>query len=138
MMQVLVQNEIVKVEFDEAKSLFKHTWNDKTSDLDDELYKSLVLMVNQEIEKMQEIHFHLIDTSQFLFIILPEVQEWVASIVFPMSASRKAKKMAFLISQDLFAQISIEQFTEENTIHSFEIKYFKTEKDALEWLFLET
>lgn len=135
MIRTLFQNEIVKVEFDEEQSLFKHTWNDKTAKIDNETYQSLVTLVTKHLNDLPEVHYHLVDTSEFAFIIIPELQEWVANLVFPIVEAKKGKKLAFLISKELFPQISIEQFTDENPYESFQIAYFKTEEEALEWLF---
>ena len=38
-MKVLFQNEIVLVEHDEENKLLKHTWSDKTQDIEDAAYK---------------------------------------------------------------------------------------------------
>lgn len=133
-MKLLEQNETVKIEYDEASSLFKHTWNDNTSDLDDDLYKENVLFVNKWVSKVKA-DFHLVDTSQFRFVIPPEVQEWVANIVFPELATQQVKKLAFLVTSDVFAQVSIEQFVEENRVADVKVMYFEDEKSALAWLF---
>jgi hypothetical protein len=133
-MKLLAENDIVKVEFDEDKSLFQHTWNDKTRGMTNEEYKSLVLFVNEALQELPQVLYHLVDTSHFLFAIEPEIQEWASALVFPTVAERNGKKIAFLISSHLFAQVSIEQFTEENQIESIKIKYFHTKEDALQWL----
>lgn len=133
-MKILEQNEVVKIEYDEERSLFKHTWNDKSQNLDDELYKANVLFVNKWLPKIKT-ELHLIDTSNFRFVIPPDVQEWAAAKSFPILAAHKVRKMAFLLSHDLFAQVSLEQLVGENQFSDIEVMYFETEDAALEWLF---
>lgn len=132
-MQTLLETDIVKVEFDEEKSIFRHTWNDKTADMSDKKYREQVLQVNGEVEKLEEVKFHLVNTAEFAFRIAPETQEWVAQTVFPPVAAKQGKKVAFIVSSDFFAQVSIEQFTDENPIDIFETKYFDNEEEALKW-----
>ncbi|TAF64200.1 MAG: hypothetical protein EAZ55_12110 [Cytophagales bacterium] len=133
-MKILGQNHIVKVEYDEKNSLFKHTWNDQTEAMTNEEYKKLVLWVNN-LAYQVDASFHLVNTSEFNFSISPDVQEWVASHVFPMIAEKDVKKIAFIISKDLFSQISIEQFVEENKQAAVKVLYFDNEELALKWLF---
>lgn len=133
-MKILTQNHIVKVEYDEQKGLFKHTWNDQTENMDDEEYKALVLLVN-DLAYQVDAPLHLVDTSEFNFSISPAVQEWVAEKVFPMIAAKKVKKLAFMVSKDLFSQVSIEQFVQENKHAVVQTMYFDDEQQALQWLY---
>ena len=42
--------------------------------------------------------------------------------------------MAYIISDDVVAQISIEQTIQEEKTPKYEIRYFESEKEAKEWL----
>ncbi len=133
-MQVLYKNEIVSIEYDPQRFLFKHTWNDRTIEMSVNKYKETVLLVNNWVKKL-ETKVHLVDTSRFAFVMEPEVQEWVAQQVFPTLLEKGVKKLAFLIASDFFAQVSIEQFVEENHTAPVQTLYFDDEQKALEWLF---
>jgi len=44
------------------------------------------------------------------------------------------KKIAFLVSAEMIAQLSIEQTLEESNASAFAVKYFDVEEDAKKWL----
>ena len=77
----------------------------------------------------------LVDTSQFLMSVSPETQVWVNENIHVRSLQAGIKKFAYLVSKDLFSQVSIEQTMEEsNASESFQTKYFENEKEAIDWL----
>jgi len=49
-------------------------------------------------------------------VLEPETQEWVASQIFPDLKIMKVRKLAFLVSKDIFSQVFIEQLVEENKV----------------------
>lgn len=132
-MKLLEEDEIVKIEYDENTKLFKHTWNDKTRNITDEEYKKSVLKTIAQFSKLDS-KVHLVDSQNFLFTISPDLQLWLASQVFPNLEAMKVEKVAFLVSKDIFAQVSIEQFVEEDKTEAVESRYFDTEKEAMDWL----
>jgi hypothetical protein len=75
-----------------------------------------------------------VNLAELKFALTPETQEW-ADGLFPRILNAGVKKIAFIISSDVFAQISVEQLMEEKNVKTanFEIHYFDNEKDALKW-----
>lgn len=132
-MKILFENEIVKVEVHERNSIFKQTWYSQSANMTDEYYRELALIVVDELRKLDIAKYHLVNTSNFIFPIIPETQKWLANILFPTIAERKGEKMAVIISSDIFAQVSIEQIERENKDAIIKIKYFDNEENALNW-----
>ena len=84
----------------------------------------------------------LADTLNMRYTITPELQKWHNSIIAPSFRAAGTRKLAILVSQDLFVHVSIEQLIEdaimnqENYIYSLNevTKYFSSREAALEWL----
>jgi hypothetical protein len=76
----------------------------------------------------------LVDSSQGQFVIVPNLQEWVAKEVAPLTTS--LKQMAFVLSKDIFAQVAFQQMMEEKEIadHYDAPRYFDEREKALAWL----
>ncbi len=55
------------------------------------------MIVNEWVLKVNA-DLHLVDTSNFTFVLEPETQEWVASQIFPDLKIMKVRKLAFLVS----------------------------------------
>lgn len=77
----------------------------------------------------------LADTLQMGFAIPPDLQEWHNNLIFPVFESIGLRKLAILVSHDLFVQVSIEQLIDENNSNAgFKTKYFDSEENAINWL----
>jgi hypothetical protein len=76
----------------------------------------------------------LIDLRSLRFIITPDLQEWTAKEIAPRTTS--LKRMAILVSDDIFAQVSLEKLMEEEGIADkySAPRYFDNESTAKQWL----
>jgi hypothetical protein len=74
------------------------------------------------------------DTLQMRFSIPPPLQQWHNNLIFPLFNSVGVKKLAILVSHDIFVQVSIEQLIDEGATTGFITKYFDSEASALEWI----
>ncbi len=81
---------------------------------------------------------YILTDNRAEYIILPDMQEWMAGLLFPKIIVKGTKRWAFLIGSDLFTTISIEQMTTEIEVPNIETKYiqqfFDDETDAMLWL----
>lgn len=134
MMKVLIENNILKMEYDEERLFLKNTWYDESDFLEDEEYQQHILAMIEKVKEMKEIRYMLSDTSRFHYAISPDMQSWVAQRVFPILAQKKLLRSALMTTEDIFAQFSIEQLTDENKVAPIQRMYFTKEADALEWL----
>lgn len=75
-----------------------------------------------------------IDLRNLRFIITPDLQEWTAQEIAPRTTS--LKRMAILVSNDIFAQVSLEQLMDEEGIADrySAPRYFESEAEAKQWL----
>lgn len=74
------------------------------------------------------------DTLNMRYTITPELQEWHNTIIFPAFEAAGTRKLGILVSQDLFAQIAIEQLIDDGSTQDIQTRYFSSAEGALEWL----
>lgn len=84
------------------------------------------------------LHKHtllLVDTTNSQFSITPDLQEWTAQVIAPLTIS--LKRMAFVLSPDIFSQVSLQQMMDEKGIvDKYEKpRYFENVDEAKAWLF---
>ncbi|GAB4199336.1 MAG: hypothetical protein OHK0057_31240 [Thermoflexibacter sp.] len=68
------------------------------------------------------------------FTITPELQEWADRVILGPSLVIGLHKIAYIVSKDLFAQVSIEQAMEESEGRKFIIHYFEDIAKAKAWI----
>ncbi len=126
-------SKFVTVFFDAEKSLCKFEWKPETENSTDSDFKNW----NQDLVKVIKQHCPkklLSDNTQYMFTITPELQEWSASNVFHPMTEAGLRYLAMVVSQELFPQISLEQFSEENKERVLHQKFFKEIDEAKKWL----
>jgi hypothetical protein len=121
--------------FDEDKKLLHKEWYIDTDTMPQDTFKIEVEKIAEIAEKYKPIRFHD-DTTNFYFPISPKVQTWVNETIFPRFIKAGVMKYALIVSQELIAQLSIEQTMEESNAHKFQVKYFDDPEKAYEWLAL--
>ncbi len=132
-MKKIYNSKLQEIYYDASKSLIKNVWLSDDMDFDD-IKKEMKNWMSKFKEKKPK---YMLTDSSLDLIIVPEVQEWIIDFLFPTIVERGVLKYALTLSDDIFAEISIEQmFDEEKDIPSnkFQQYFFKDEKKALEWL----
>ena len=109
--------------------------------MDDESYRQLVLSYLQQLQiyRPQRV---LVDSRNAEYIITPDLQDWINVNIYPQAAAAGVRKLAFLVSNDIFVTISIEQTVEDsmaNDIISTQMqqRFFDDREQALNWLLQE-
>ena len=113
--------------------ILKAYWKNDHYNMTDEEYrdevKSLIELVQEKKPKRM-----LGDMKNFTFPIDPETQIWLNENLFETYIKQGIDKLALILSNDLFSQISIEQTVEEEATFAFETKYFNNLDEAYSWL----
>lgn len=104
--------------------------------LDDAAYRQNLLKM-AEVVAAEENNFLgvLMDNRQFVFTISPETQRWINENIFPVFVHKGARYGAFVVSKDLFTNISVKQTLEEDEATPFVIRYFEDIETASTWLY---
>ncbi|NME70288.1 hypothetical protein [Flammeovirga aprica] len=103
-------------------------------DMLEEVYRQEVLS-HLEITGKFGPHGMLVDTKNAYYNIMPETQDWINQKFVGLVAEIGLKKMAWIVSEDFFAQISFDQFMDDATDQqALKVQYFTTDEEATEWL----
>ena len=127
------ENRFVKFEVFSEESLFVETWTAETTNMLPHEWQEIHLELAKTFETFRTSRL-LVLSKAFNFMITPDLQKWLAEKVFPRGAASGLKKIAFVVPDDLFASVSVEQLMEEDTERVFITRYFKDEIRARQWL----
>jgi hypothetical protein len=62
-------------------------------------------------------------------------QEWIESVMIPKIVASPLRKMATLVSEDIFNKMAVESlYKRSSELIKFDHQYFKNEKAATQWL----
>lgn len=130
----IYNSKYLQILFKEKNSLMVLNWKPATSKAKDHEFKKwnqdLVEKVNRHKPRLM-----LADTKKYLFTITPQLQEWSVINVFEPFAKAGLQKLALIISEEMFAQVSLEQFVDEYKGGKIQSKYFENIESARNWLF---
>ena len=128
----LYKSKFIEISFDGAKKNIINKWFSITEQMSDEEYKAEMLKF-VDLAKENKPTYHLINSLEFRYAITIEMQEWTNVTIFPQLIEVGVKKIAFLVSSEIVAQMAIEQTLDESNASAFQVKYFDKEADACAW-----
>ena len=111
----------------------KIKWLQASGRMQDEDFKAAILAEKIVIETAKPKYIFA-DTLDMKFSIYPDLQEWHNKEIFPVFVKVNLRKLAVLVSSDLFTQVSIDQLIGEGKGGEMVTQYFEDEKKAIEWL----
>lgn len=130
---ILYQSKYLTIEGRDADSLLIINWNSSSSELSNEMCKSEMLkQVDFCIQKKPENL--LINSLKFDYSIVPVLQEYIDKNIVSKYIEYGVKKIAFIVSENIFASVSIEQTMSERSDRLIDTRYFENEVDAQDWL----
>lgn len=119
--------------YHEKHNILEGRWTDDGS-MTDKDYREIMLGTVESTEKYKPLGI-LADTREFHLSIIPATQEWINQEVFPKAIAAGIKKVAFLVPQNIFVEVSLDQtMNEENAKDGFQTKFFNDHDKALSWL----
>ncbi|MCS7019318.1 MAG: hypothetical protein RMJ87_09395 [Cytophagales bacterium] len=130
----LHESKYVVIEWDAANSIISYIYTpDADERMADEDFKFNMTAYAGFCETYQPQRL-LLDLRHLRFTIGPELQEWTAKEIAPRTMS--LKRIAIVVSSDIFAQVSLEQLMEEDGIaDKYDApRYFDTVQQAKQWL----
>jgi len=108
------------------------TWKEDSASLKDVDF----MAINEqylELIKEHNLTAFFIDTRKFYYTISLEIQGWVGENILSKLPELGVKRLAFLMSEEFIAQLSIEQ-TMENLGENCQMRYFDDKEEALIWV----
>jgi len=131
-MQLLHTSEFLNIEFDDSLKMFKLTWKEKTASMSQDEFKEVMQIFASEFHRQSKLVLHLM--QKMYFVIPPDLQIWIDENINKKALMYGAEKAAFVVSPDIFTQVSVEQVMEEINAKKLSTAYFANEEDALKWL----
>lgn len=119
--------------FSAEQELIEMTWLPSTDEMTEEEYKQEFINFIDIILKIRP-RKAINNTKNMFFPIVPELQEWTNQVVFPPSLEMGLNKVAFVVSQEMIPQLSIEQTMEEHEGMKFVTGYFENKEEAKKWI----
>jgi len=108
-------------------------WMPLTLQMEDKDYQQEVLQSLKYLKKYKP-QKTLINLKQFAYTIDPDMQDWVKKHFLDMMVQQNLTNVsALVVSDDFFAQKSIEQ-SYEDTVQENYSRYFDSEAEAKDWL----
>ena len=109
------------------------TWAKESKTLTDELFKAEMIKLGEAFDN-QKPQTVLINMADFVFTVAPEVQEWVNKNVNYKLIEISTKKLAFIVSTEIFTAISVEQTLDEDEGAKLNTQFFDKKENAEKWL----
>ncbi len=125
-------NFLIISQLPEIKGIKIQWLADSEKMLDDD-FKREILGEKKAIEEVKpKVIFA--DVLQMKYAIAPNMQEWHNKQIFPAFALAEVRKLAVLVSPDVFVQVGIEQLVEDGSGKELITRYFEEEAKAISWL----
>ncbi|WP_026999557.1 hypothetical protein [Eisenibacter elegans] len=133
-MNVLKENNWISVSYDASNKHLRATWKPESADMPEDDFRAINSFYVTCFQHHTITSF-LIDSREFNFPISPEAQTWVGEEIIPAVINLGLSRLAFMMSKEFIAQLSIEQTMEEGGNVPFQIKYFSDLDEAQAWCF---
>lgn len=136
-MQVVFQNPYLLMQFDAERDFMETVWTTKAS-MGEETYKELMFSYLRQLQQHRPRRL-LIDSRRAEYMLTPEIQDWINTHIYPPTAEAGIKKLAFLLGEDFFMNLSLEMVAEESEqtplVHDqMEQRFFISYDSAVKWL----
>ncbi|EAY31966.1 hypothetical protein [Microscilla marina] len=129
---VLYEDTHLKSTFFTTKKYILNYWTG-SGFLTDELFKEGMTGVAKAALE-HDAKGILVNTLKFDLPISPELQQWYNENIVPMHLAAGITRMAFLLTDDFYAQLSIEQTMAEQQAKAQVTQYFNDYAKAEQWL----
>lgn len=132
----ILENEFVKISFNQEKSLAIAIWKLTTENMGDEEYKEVFLKIG-EVYKQHEVKYWLGDAREFYKLVSIELQEWTVKELNPLLFEAGLKRMALIMPSELIANFSVGQVVsdmEKGNNSNFQAGYFNNWEEAKKWI----
>jgi len=128
----LVDNQYLKMDFEDDRKILKAAWYENTGNLGDEQIKDAILIFAEQILNESPLYI-VTDDSVRSFTYHVAIQRWVAETITTACLQKKVQKYAIVLPKELIAALSTQQVREEATIGVTKVAYFDRMEEALKW-----
>lgn len=132
-MITLYENEFVTIHWlqEEPVKVLKSVWKDESARMQEENFREIIEKWCELVEEHHPLG-SMINSLKFRFTIVPELQDWYNQEITPRTFEAGMRKIAFIVPEEIFSEVSIEQIFNDQEEVIFQ--YFDNEENAQSWL----
>lgn len=131
-MKEVFKNDYITIFHNKDANIITSKWNAKTINMSESDFKKSHMGIVDAIVNSRSSAV-IGDAREFAFSIVPNIQEWILYETFPVMIGAGLKKIAMIVSPDVFSQITVEQSLSEQGASPLTIKYFEENAEAMSW-----
>jgi hypothetical protein len=132
-METIYESDFQRYKIDKGSNFLQADWFDRSEEMSDEDFKNEMEKELEYVEKFN-IENYLIDTLNFRFIIKPNLQAWADTHINTKLDTLGLKKLAYVVSQDYIAQLSITQRAKALNKTMKRVFLLRLKRQKLGWL----
>ena len=127
------KSDFQEISFDKSNNILKTSWNTPIN-LSETIYRQELTKYFDLVEELAP-QLILVDAVRAYYNILPETQDWINERNIEITKKINLLKMGWVVSSDLFSQVSFEQALDMvKDASPFNINYFDDIEEAEKWL----
>jgi hypothetical protein len=130
---IIVNEKHLVLEYDEELKTIIQTWKGFFTS---EKFREGVEETNKLFEKKAPVKKFLVDTRA-CSVVKGEDTTWAAQTAIPTAIRHGLKYYGFVLPENVFTQVSLNNFQEQLNQPSLEISLFKTLEEAKQWAHLK-
>ena len=128
----LYKSEYMTIVYHEELSILECIWSQLSVEMTSQILQREMTARWKYIDQFRPLNI-LVDAKYFYYKIPPDMQTWIYTNFRSKYTDEGVYKLAFIISVDVVAQISIEQSIQEDRDPKFQIQYFDDRDNAIKW-----
>jgi len=128
----MYRSDRLVIAYSKGKDIIRNQW--LMQDMPDEDMK---FEMQQWMNVYEQVKASRIITDNTVgYVIVPEMQEWMAPFLFPKIINIAARRWAFIVGTEIFSAISVEQMATEieTNEHIYQQHFFETEDKGVAWI----
>lgn len=131
MREEILQTPFVTHYFTKENNFLEQIWTNQ-EDMETDDFKSNMLAY-AELYQKYDVQYVFVDSRLMSYPVTPEVQDWINENILP-KIMPYLKKLGFLLSDDIFEEMSIRQAIGDSEFEEQIVRYFKDEEEVRNWL----
>lgn len=132
-MEEIFKNEIISVKHDRDNALLEVDWSEQCGNLLDEDYDKELKKIHTAAQ-INSSDYLLVNLNDCMYVETDQQHRWTENTIFSQYSDIGAKKIAFVVPENLFAHVSFEANHLSLTENDTQIQYFRDVDKAKMWL----
>ncbi len=120
------------ITYNEDTDMIIHKWKYETIQMTQDSFREEMQRLVESFNKYKPKNV-LVDQRDFMYTLLKDDQLWVDENVNKVLNELGCQKVAFVMSHDIMAKLTVDHTFEEEHSSKLNTRFFEFYKDALEW-----